>query len=66
MTILPQDALFQRNVPIVEQLAFFRMLDGRTRADAEQEAKRTLEMVGLGEYVNRRVHALSQLARHLM
>ncbi|MHC4819586.1 MAG: ABC transporter ATP-binding protein, partial [Planctomycetota bacterium] len=59
LTILPQDALFQRNVPIVEQLAFFRMLDGRTRKDAEADARRTLELVGLGEYIQRRVHALS-------
>jgi ABC-type multidrug transport system ATPase subunit len=59
LTILPQDALFQRNVPIVEQLAFFRMLDGRTRRDAEDDARRTLELVGLGEYIHRRVHALS-------
>ncbi|MHC4817511.1 MAG: ABC transporter ATP-binding protein [Planctomycetota bacterium] len=59
LTILPQDALFQRNVPIVEQLAFFRMLDGRTRKDAEADARRTLEQVGLGEYIHRRVHALS-------
>ncbi len=59
LTILPQDALFQRNVPIVEQLAFFRMLDGKTRRDAEADARRTLEQVGLGEYIHRRVHALS-------
>jgi ABC-2 type transport system ATP-binding protein len=59
LTILPQDALFQRNVPIVEQLAFFRMLDGRTRREAEADARRTLEQVGLKEYIHRRVHALS-------
>jgi len=59
LTILPQDALFQQNVPILEQLIFFRLLDGRTRAEAEKEVKRTLEMVGLGEYANRRVHSLS-------
>jgi len=58
-TILPQDARFQRNVPILEQLVFFRLLDGKTRHDAEAEVKRTLEMVGLGEYMNRRVHSLS-------
>lgn len=58
-TILPQDALFQRNVPIMEQLVFFRLLDGKTRHEAEAEVKRTLEMVGLGKYMNRRVHSLS-------
>jgi ABC-2 type transport system ATP-binding protein len=59
LTILPQDALFQQNVPILEQLIFFRLLDGSTRTEAEKEVKRTLEMVGLGEYANRRVHSLS-------
>lgn len=59
LTILPQDALFQQNVPIREQLIFFRLLDGKTRMEAEEEVKRTLEMVGLGEYLNRRVHSLS-------
>jgi len=59
LAILPQDALFQRNVPIVEQLAFFRQLDGRPRREAEAEAHRTLERVGLGPYAARRVHALS-------
>jgi ABC-type multidrug transport system ATPase subunit len=59
LTILPQDALFQQNVPILEQLIFFRLLDGRTKAEAEKEVKRTLEMVGLGEYANRRIHSMS-------
>jgi ABC-type multidrug transport system ATPase subunit len=59
LAILPQDALFQRNVPIVEQLAFFRQLDGKARREAEEDARRTLERVGLGPYVGRRVHALS-------
>jgi ABC-type multidrug transport system ATPase subunit len=59
LAILPQDALFQRNVPIVDQLAFFRRLDGRSRREAEEDARRTLERVGLGPYIERRVHALS-------
>jgi ABC-type multidrug transport system ATPase subunit len=59
MSILPQDALFQRNVPIKEQLVFFRLLDGQDRAAAEQEVQRTLERVGLGEYGKRGVQALS-------
>jgi len=59
LAILPQDALFQRNVPIIEQLAFFRRLDGKPRAEAEDDARRTLERVGLGSYVARGVHALS-------
>ena len=32
MTILPQDAAFQRNVPILEQLVFLRRLDGSDTA----------------------------------
>ncbi|MCZ6787202.1 MAG: ABC transporter ATP-binding protein [Planctomycetota bacterium] len=59
MTILPHDALFQRNVPILDQLAFFRRLDGQTKQVAENEVKATLELVGLGDYMHRRVHALS-------
>jgi ABC-type multidrug transport system ATPase subunit len=59
MTILPQDARFQRNVPIVEQLAFLRMLDGSSRAVAEDEVRHTLDLVGLSEYAHRGVHALS-------
>ena len=43
LSILPQDALFQRNVPILEQLAFFRLLDGKTREEAEAEVHATLE-----------------------
>jgi ABC-type multidrug transport system ATPase subunit len=59
MTILPQDAQFQRNVPILEQLTFFRMLDGQDRASAEDEVRRGLELVGLSDYTNRSVRALS-------
>ncbi|MFQ5503431.1 MAG: ABC transporter ATP-binding protein [Planctomycetota bacterium] len=59
LSILPQDALFQRNVPILEQLTFFRLLDGKNKSDAEAEVKHTLELVGLGEYMKRGVHALS-------
>jgi ABC-2 type transport system ATP-binding protein len=59
MTILPQDALFQRNVPIRDQLAFFRQLDGQNLSDAREEVERTLDRVGLDKYKNRRVHALS-------
>ncbi|MHC4586240.1 MAG: ATP-binding cassette domain-containing protein, partial [Planctomycetota bacterium] len=31
LSILPQDAQFQRNVPILDQLVFFRLLAGRTK-----------------------------------
>ena len=38
MTILPQDALFQRNVPILDQLAFFRRSSQSTRCSPIQRA----------------------------
>mgnify|MGYP000063526361 CR=1 FL=1 len=59
LTILPQDASFQRNVPILEQLAFFRQLDGKDRKTAEAEVTEALELVGLAEYRKRGIHALS-------
>ena len=58
LSVLPQDALFQRNVPIMEQLMFFRMLDGRSRDESEVEVQEALEKVGLGAYKKRGVHAL--------
>lgn len=59
LTILPQDAEFQRNTPIVEQLTFFRMLDGRDRAAAEREARECLALVGLDDYAKRNARTLS-------
>lgn len=59
LTILPQDAAFQRSTPILQQLVFFRMLDGQDRETAEQEVNRTLELVGLDDYARRGARALS-------
>ena len=59
LTILPQDAAFQKNVPIMQQLVFFRLLDGKDRATAEREVEEALEQVGIAEYKNRGIHALS-------
>jgi len=59
LSILPQDAAFQRSTPILEQLVFFRMLDGQDRAAAREEVRRTLELVGLGDYAKRGARALS-------
>ncbi len=59
MTILPQDASFQKNVPILEQLAFLRQLDGSDRKTAEREVTEALELVGIAEYKKRGIHALS-------
>ena len=59
LTILPQDALFQRNVPIVEQLVFFLLLNGRSRPEAEAEVLETLADVGLEMKLHDRVPHLS-------
>ncbi|MFO1076127.1 MAG: ABC transporter ATP-binding protein [Planctomycetota bacterium] len=59
MTILPQDAAFQRNVPILDQLVFLRRLDGSDSATAEREVVEALDKVGLADYRKRGVHALS-------
>jgi ABC-type multidrug transport system ATPase subunit len=59
LTILPQDAEFERNMPIVEQLIFFSMLGGRGRAAAEREAHDCLELVGLRDYAKRSARTLS-------
>jgi ABC-type multidrug transport system ATPase subunit len=59
LSILPQDARFQRNVPILEQLVFFRLLDGRSKSEAQKEVMETLDMVGLHSFAKRRVGSLS-------
>ena len=59
LAILPQDAEFQRNTPIVEQLVFFSMLGGRDRPTGERDARECLELVGLGEYAKRSARTLS-------
>jgi ABC-2 type transport system ATP-binding protein len=59
LSILPQDAQFQRNVPILDQLVFFRLLAGRTKSQARAEVLHTLDMVGLQSVAKRRVSSLS-------
>ncbi len=59
LSILPQDAQFQSNVPILDQLVFFRRLAGRTKAQAQEEVLHTLDMVGLQSVAKRRVRSLS-------
>jgi ABC-type multidrug transport system ATPase subunit len=59
LSILPQDAQFQRNVPILDQLVFFRLLAGRTKKQARQEVIHSLDMVGLKSFAKRRVGSLS-------
>jgi len=59
LSIFPQDAQFQRNVPILDQLVFFRLLDGRTHHEAQNEVLHTLDLVGLQSVAKRRVGTLS-------
>ncbi len=59
LSILPQDAQFQRNVPILDQLVFFRLLAGRTKKQANEEVLHSLELVGLKSVAKRRVNSLS-------
>jgi ABC-2 type transport system ATP-binding protein len=59
VSILPQDAEFQRNTPIIDQLVFFRRLDGRDQETAEREVRESLELVGIGEYAKRGARVLS-------
>jgi ABC-2 type transport system ATP-binding protein len=59
VSILPQDAEFQRNTPIMDQLVFLRMLEGQNRANAEREVEESLELVGLGDYARRGARVLS-------
>jgi len=59
LTILPQDALFQANVPVREQLEFFARLNGMTQEAAAAETTRVLTMVGLMEAQKKNARALS-------
>jgi len=59
LSILPQDAQFQRNVPILDQLVFFRLLAGRTKQQAQEEVIHSLELAGLKSVAKRRVYSLS-------
>ena len=59
LTILPQDALFQGNVAVREQLEFFARLNGMTKSQAADEATRVLTMVGLLDAQKKNARALS-------
>lgn len=59
LSILPQDALFQTNVPILEQLIFFGRLTGLNYEDAREEALRSLKIVGLEEAARKNPRVLS-------
>jgi ABC-type multidrug transport system ATPase subunit len=57
--ILPQDALFQANVPIIYQLRFFLKLQGWSDLEAEDEIRRVMEIVGLDSVLYREAATLS-------
>jgi ABC-2 type transport system ATP-binding protein len=59
LSILPQDALFQANVPVREQLEFFAELNGMTKPQAAEETTRVLSMVGLLEAQKKNARTLS-------
>ncbi len=59
LSILPQDAQFAANVPIIEQIIFFSQLSGRTRDEAEKEAEKALAIVGLAEAAKKSARTLS-------
>jgi ABC-2 type transport system ATP-binding protein len=59
LSILPQDAFFQANVPILEQLTFFAELNGFSRDRARERALRSLAIVGLEEKARANPRVLS-------
>ena len=59
LSILPQDALFQSNVPVREQLEFFGLLSGMSKAQAADETTRVLTMVQLMDAQKKNARALS-------
>jgi ABC-2 type transport system ATP-binding protein len=59
LSILPQDALFQSNVPVREQLEFFGLLGGMNKQQAADETTRVLTMVGLLDQQKKNARALS-------
>ena len=56
---LPQDAQFQGNIPIVDQLVFFLRLQGYATPAARREVDELLAVVGLEEAARRRAGTLS-------
>jgi len=59
LSILPQDALFQANIPILEQMIFFCRLSGSSRVEAEREAMAALDIVGLADAARKNARILS-------
>ncbi len=59
LSILPQDAAFLADLKLGTQLGHYGELQGLTRAQARDEARRVLELVGLGEVYDRKAKTLS-------
>jgi ABC-type multidrug transport system ATPase subunit len=59
LSILPQDAAFQANVPVLEQISFFSQLSGRTKQEAHKEAMEALAIVGLADSAKKNARILS-------
>ena len=59
LSILPQDAQFAPNIPILEQLTFLGRLAGVTAKAAEEEARQALERVGLSDVGRKIARVLS-------
>lgn len=59
LSILPQDADFERNVPVWDQLFYFQRLAGAGPHEAQGEVERTLGLVGLADEKRRSIQALS-------
>ena len=59
VAVMPQDAIFARDVSIVDQMLFLRSLDGVTGTTALQEVVAALESVGLADQLDRGAAVLS-------
>ncbi len=59
VSILPQDALFDRNQSILNQLVLIRMLRGASRRQARDDVAEALARVGLSDYLERSAVVLS-------
>ncbi|MDE0957876.1 MAG: ABC transporter ATP-binding protein [Planctomycetota bacterium] len=59
VAVMPQDAIFARDVSIVDQMLFLRALDGVTGTIARQEVVAALESVGLADQLDRGAAVLS-------
>lgn len=59
MGVLPQDAFFQSNIPILYQLRFFLQLMGWTKEQADSEVARVMHLVELDTVLLREATTLS-------